>query len=220
MHPRVFRLLGRPQYVQRSSEWYEVRKLLMTASDAAGALGIPAWKGQRNVREALLAQKVSGTFTGNHMTRHGQKYEDDVRDRFSSILGVTCHDVGLLVHEKLEWLGASPDGVTSTGALIEIKCPYKRHPIPGEPPHHYIPQMQVQMEVADLDYCYFIQWMPSWLSSTGEEIFTIDVVERDRQWFADNVDELYRFWGDLMLARKAYVPPPPPSCLIDIDLYS
>jgi putative phage-type endonuclease len=220
VHPRVRALLARPQYVQRSPEWYEVRKGLMTASDAAGALGIPAWTGQRNVRENLLKQKVSGTFTGNHMTRHGQAYEDVVRDRFADILGVRCYDVGLLVHEKYPWLGASPDGVTDSGALIEIKCPYKRQPIAGHPPHHYIPQMQTQLEVANLDYCYFVQWMPDWLSPDGKEIFTIDIIERDPEWFAQHVDALHAFWKDLMAARAAYVPPPPPECLVDLDLYA
>lgn len=219
LHPRVVALLARPQYVQRSEEWYEVRKGLMTASDAAGALGIPAWHGQRNVRDGLLKQKTSGSFTGNHMTRHGQKYEDMVRDRFGDILGVECHDVGLLIHESLPWLGASPDGVTETGALIEIKCPYKRRPVPGEVPHHYMPQIQTQLEVADLDTCYFVQWMPGWLSSDGVELFTIDVVERDRHWFETNKDALHSFWHDLMDARDRYVAPPPPECMVDLELY-
>jgi len=219
VHPRALAALARPQYAQRTPEWYEVRKGLMTASDAAGALGIPAWTGQRNVRESLLTQKVSGTFTGNFMTRHGQMHEDMVRDRFAAHMGVECYDVGLLVHADLPWLGASPDGVTNTGALIEIKCPWKRTPIPGVVPHHYLPQIQVQLEVADLDVCYFVQWQPASLSATKQEIFTITTVERDRTWFKDNVDALHSFWEDLMDARRAYIPPPPPECLIDLDLY-
>lgn len=67
VHHTVPKLLARQQYEQRTPAWYEVRKGLMTASDAAGALGIPAYASQRNVRAGLLKQKVSGTFTGNHM---------------------------------------------------------------------------------------------------------------------------------------------------------
>lgn len=217
IHPKVRALLARQQYEQRTPEWYEVRKGLMTASDAAGALGIPAYKGQRNVRENLLEQKVSGTFTGNHMTRWGQQNEDAVRDRAMDSIGEVAWEVGLVVHETLPWLGASPDGVTNTGRLVEIKCPYKRVPVPNEVPHHYWPQIQVQLECTDLDECYFVQWQPAHLSPDDTERFTITVVERDRKWFADNVDALKEFWSDLMERRKTYVPPPPPTFEACVD---
>ena len=220
MHPKVPQLLARQQYEQRTPAWYEVRKGLMTASDAAGALGIPAFTGQRNVREGLLKQKVSGTFTGNHMTRWGQDNEDQVCARAMKALGEEAFEVGLVVHDSLPWLGASPDGVTNTGRLIEIKCPYKRKPVPYEVPHHYWPQIQVQLECTDLDQCYFVQWQPAHLACDGLEVFSITVVERDRRWFAENVDALKSFWEDLMELRKNYVPPPPPSCLVARGMYS
>jgi len=219
MHPQVPPLLARQQYEQRTPAWYEVRRKLMTASDAAGALGIPAFTGQKNVRESLLKQKVSGTFTGNHMTRWGQDNEDQVCERAMKALGETHFEVGLVVHSELSWLGASPDGVTNTGRLVEIKCPYKRKPVPYEVPHHYWPQIQVQLECTNLDQCYFVQWQPAHLANDGEEVFSITVVERDRQWFADNVDALKLFWEDLMELRKDYVPPPPPTCDIVGGMY-
>ena len=219
VHHAVPKLLAQPQFEQRTPAWYEVRRGLMTASDAAGALGIPAFKGQRNVRDSLLKQKVSGTFTGNHMTRHGQDSEDQVRERAMVALGEIAWEVGLVVHPELTWLGASPDGVTNTGRLIEIKSPYKRKPLPGLVPHHYIPQIQVQLECTDLDECYFCEWQPSHLAVDGQEVFSITVVERDRQWFADNVDALKSFHTDLMELRKTYVPPPPPTCSINMNLY-
>ena len=220
VHAKVPELLARQQYEQRTPAWYEVRKGLMTASDAAGALGIPAFKGQRNVRQSLLEQKVSGTFTGNHMTRWGQDNEDQVRERAMQALGEVAWEVGLVVHPTLPWLGASPDGVTNTGRLIEIKCPYKRKPLPEEVPHHYWPQIQVQLECTDLDQCYFVQWQPAHLANDGLEVFSIAVVERDRRWFEENVDALKSFWGDLMNLRKDYVPPPPPQCSIALNMYS
>ena len=242
INPKVPELLAKTQYEQRTPAWYAVRKGLMTASDAAGALGIAAYKGHRNVRESLLDQKVSGTFTGNHMTRWGCDNEDQVRERAMQAVGECAWEVGLVVHEDLPWLGASPDGITNTGRLIEIKvgagiscddslrtavahprplpqCPYKRKPIPYECPHHYWPQIQVQLECTNLDSCYFIQWQPAHLAVDGEEVFSIVVVERDRKWFAENVDELKRFWVDLMALRKVYVPPPPPTCGMNRGMY-
>jgi putative phage-type endonuclease len=223
IHPATTALLARPQYEQRTPAWYEVRRGLMTASDAAGALGIPAFTGQKRPREELLRQKVSGTFTGNFMTQWGQNNEDQVRDRAMRALGETAWDVGLVVHPDLPWLGASPDGVTNTGRLIEIKCPYRRKPDPQTVPHHYYPQIQVQLAVTGLDQCYFVQWQPAHLAVDGEEVFSIIVVERDRAWFSQHVDALHDFWEDLMERRAAYVPPPPPpppACAINVHLYS
>lgn len=153
------------------------------------------------------------------MTRWGQDNEDQVRERAMQAVGEIAWEVGLVVHPELKWLGASPDGVTNTGRLIEIKCPYKRKPIPTEVPHHYWPQIQVQLECTNLDSCYFVQWQPAHLAIDNEEVFSITVVERDRQWFKDNVDDLKSFWTDLMQLRKTYVPLPPPSCLILPSMY-
>lgn len=219
IHPVVPLLLVRPQYEQRTEAWYEVRKGLMTASDASGALGIPAFKSQRNPRQSLLEQKVSGSFTGNHMTRWGQDNEDQVRERAMQALGEVAWEVGLIIHPELEWLGASPDGVTSSGKLIEIKCPYKRVPEPQVVPHHYYPQIQVQLECTGLDSCYFIQWQPESLNG-DKEIFCITTVERDRQWFQDHVASLKQFHSDLMQKRAEYIPPPDPVCQIDPSLYA
>lgn len=53
----------------------------------------------------------------------------------------------------------------------------------------------------------------------GQEVFSIILVERDRQWFASIKDELKSFHTDLMELRKTYVPPPPPTCNVNMDLY-
>lgn len=143
VHPQVLALIDTPQFVQRTPEWYDRRKTLMTASNSAGALGIKPYDSFRgDAREECLKNLVSGTFKGNVATQHGVDHEDQVRDRFCEIMGETCLDFGLLVHPRKPWLAASPDGITLTGLMIEIKCPYKRRIVPGEVPHHYYPQVR------------------------------------------------------------------------------
>ena len=140
-HPKVVELLKCEQWEQRTPPWYERRKTLITASDCAGALGIPAFHGQRgDIRAELIKSKCHNVFKGNVFTRHGNDNEDMVRDKAMAVLGMKVLEFGLLVHPELPWLGASPDGVTTCGSLIEIKCPYKRQPIPGVIPFHYMPQ--------------------------------------------------------------------------------
>lgn len=195
----------------------------MTASNAAGALGIKPYESFRgDAREDCLKNLVSGSFKGNQATQHGVDNEDYVRDRFCVMMGETCLDFGLLVHPTKPWLAASPDGITLTGLMIEIKCPFKRRIDPGEVPEHYMPQVQTQMEVCDLDRCAFVQWQPAHLAPNGTEVFDVVIVERDRGWFQCHEPALRAFWEDLMERRASYVPPPPPpapTCLIDDFLY-
>lgn len=161
VHPQVQHLQSVPQYEQRTPEWYEVRQTLMTASNAGAALGMkPFASFEGDPRDDAIQQIVYRTFTGNIATRHGQKYEDMVRDRLCEIMGVRAREYGLIRHsdvrppgEGYEWLAASPDGITDCGMMIEIKCPYRRQIKPMYIPDIYAAQMQVQMEVCDLDRC-------------------------------------------------------------------
>ena len=225
VHPHVtfMKTIKTPE--QRSPEWYERRKSLMTASNCAAAIGIKPFESFVGCpRQACIDQIVGGTFKGNVATRHGCEYEDHIRDLFDAIMGTATEEYGLLTHDQVHengftWLGASPDGITSCGSMVEIKAPYRRKIVPGEIPHHYFPQVQVQMEVCDLDLTYFVEWQPSHLSHNGKEILNIVPIERDRAWFEMHREALYKFFCDLQIARENYVPPPPPQCLIRPNLY-
>lgn len=223
MHPRVVALLQRPQWAQRTPEWYDIRRTLLTASDVAGALDIKPFASYKgSPREDLLTKKLQNKPFGNIFTAHGQKYEDEARDMMASFLGEEVVDFGLLVHPTLPWLGASPDGVTKTGKCVEIKCPMRRQIIPGVVPHHYEPQIQVQMEVCDLDTTLFVQYRPAAMNPDKKPILDITVVERDRQWFQDNLGSMQQFFDEYKAALETYVPgppSPPPPCLIEDALY-
>jgi len=225
MHPATARLLAREQWVQRTPEWYAVRRDLLTASDAASALDIkpyPSYRG--SARAELLRKKVDDAPVNNMFVAHGQKYEDEARDWAAAALGEAVMDVGLVRHATLPWLAASPDGVTVSGKLMEIKCPLKRQIQPGCIPHHYFPQVQVQMEVCDVDSTIFVQYKPSCLSPDGKAFLDVVVVERDREWFRCNRDQLEAFWREFM-AEKAVAGTQPRRqqhgelCLIRDDLY-
>lgn len=204
LHPRTAALLGRPQYVQRTAEWFEARRDMLTASDVAAALGIkpyPSYRG--NIRQELLRKKVANKPLVSMFLTHGQRYEDDARDLMASAMGEVCYDVGLVRHPDVPWLGASPDGVTRSGKLVEIKCPLKRTIEPGVVPHHYYPQIQIQMEVADVDSTIFVQYKPPHLTPDNKPFMDIVVVERDRGWFEANKGALQSFWGEYQVARRA-----------------
>lgn len=208
MHPAVVSLLKCRQWEQRTPEWYEIRKRLLTASDVASALGVPPYASYRgDIRGDTLRKKVENKFQGNMFTAHGQKYEDEAREMFENVTGLHVLEFGLLVHPDHEWLAASPDGVTTTGWCVEIKCPLRRKIIPGHPPHHYVPQMQVQMAVTGMRGTYFIQYLPAHLNN-GVPFMDVCTVEYDDHWFTVNVPKLRDFFNDYMRLRETYVPTP------------
>jgi len=225
------RLLIRPSYAQRTPEWHAIRESLITASDAAAALEIPPYpKFNKCPREELMKKKlglVPSTFSS--IMNHGVVHEDEARQKYMDMTGEIVHEFGLLIHQEYPWLGASPDGVTESGKLVEIKCPVKRAVEPGHVPDHYMPQLQVCMEVCDLESCIFIQYKPDSLTWPQPGIFDIVEVPRDRAWFQDNKARLEAFWVEMMERKKSVEPSVPrtklpkeirsSACNIIDDLY-
>jgi hypothetical protein len=54
------------------------------------------------------------------------------------------------------FFGASPDGITDLGVMVEIKCPFRRK-ITGEVPLQYYHQIQGQLDVCGLKECDFLE---------------------------------------------------------------
>jgi len=220
LHPRVVELFARPSIAQRTPDWYAARLDMLTASDVAAALDIKPYASYGgSARAHTLKRKLDNLPCRGPALDHGVKHEDEARDLAALMLDEVVYEFGLLVHPREPWLAASPDGVTHSGKLMEIKCPLKREIVPGEVPHHYMPQLQVQMEVCDLDSTIFVQYKPAALTRGGAFLDVV-LVERDRQWFARHRDAMHEFWREYMAARPAHVPPAPPPCLVDPDMYA
>jgi len=166
---------------------------MLTASDVATALGENPYEKP----SSLILKKcgVPSEFKGNDATRHGEKYESVARDLYCEKTGEIVHELGLVQHPEIPWIGGSADGVTESGKLIEIKCPMSRK-IENKVPKHYLAQLQVLMEVLDLDDCDFIQYRPDPYE------YVVVNVPRDRQWFSDRLPKLREFWEEVLNKRN------------------
>jgi hypothetical protein len=166
---------------------------MLTASDVATALGENPYEKP----SSLILKKcgVPSTFFGNDATRHGEKYEPVARDLYCEKTGEVVHELGLVQHSEIPWLGGSADGVTESGKLIEIKCPMSRK-IEDKVPKHYLAQLQVLMEVLDLEECDFIQYRPEPLE------YQVTNIKRDRAWFAERLPILQAFWDEVLYKRE------------------
>jgi hypothetical protein len=107
----------------------------------------------------------------------------------------------LFPHPEYSWLGGSPDGITESGKLVEIKCPLKRKITP-EVPVYYMPQLQLLMEILDLDEAVFIQYKPSDITWPKPFEFVVTEVKRDREWFKTQLPIMDAFWKRVIWHRE------------------
>ena len=198
MHPTVKDLIEKHYEDQRSEAWYKLRNTMLTASDAAAAIGENPYE-----KPLDLIYKKCGLvkFTGNNATAHGIKYEDEARVKYENEYNEKVHELGLCQHKIHDWLGASPDGVTESGKLVEIKCPLRRS-ITNDVPRHYMPQLQLSMEVLGLDECDFIQYKPAEYNWPSPEEFVVINVKRDHYWFEKYLPVMDKFWKDVLFYRE------------------
>lgn len=157
---RLAQLLADPGIQQRTPEWYAARMSLITASDVAQALASAKFGNQRQFfqKKCGLPEEQSPFDADLPPLRWGVKYEPVAQAVYcASHGGVTVHEFGLLRHPTLSHLGASPDGITDMGIMLEIKCPWRRRIVEGEVPLQYYHQIQAQLEVCGLGECDYFE---------------------------------------------------------------
>jgi len=164
---------------QRSVDWYKLRKTRITASDYAKALILTelemelAEKGEFWITEKqglctscspyetptdLIKKKCGVKKDGGIFEAavyHGCKYECAATAMYEQKNNTTVIEYGCMPHPTIEFLGASPDGITIDGTMLEIKVPWKRKKITDCPKIDYWMQTQLQMACCgfqDLDF--------------------------------------------------------------------
>jgi len=154
LRKQVIYLSGLPQPVQRSEEWYLFRNDLVTASNWGSILGMNPYQ----KIDQILLEKCGDVqpFRGNDNMAWGQKYEPVACMIYEYRNQEKVIEFGCIRHPYIDYLGASPDGITEDGIMVEIKCPPKRE-ITGVIPPYYWCQVQGQLEVCDLERCDFLE---------------------------------------------------------------
>ena len=166
-----------PQPEQRTKEWFDMRKNMITASCAAQAIGENPYSNQTPDDLILDKLNLGPAFLDNKFVHHGKKYEEIATKIYENIYDIKVEEYGLVPHiakPPVPFIGASPDGIGSRytlsnkfspmiGRMLEIKCPFSRKintkgNVDGEIcPHYYYCQVQQQLECCDLEYCDFWQ---------------------------------------------------------------
>lgn len=193
--------------LQRSDEWFALRKNKLTTSTFSTALGF--WKGNRRYElwhEKVFSPDVQLEVSNKYAMNWGVLNEAAAIERYKSITGRDVSSLGFAIHseEQFDWIGASPDGLLGCfpeGGILEVKCPYnKGKPETGLPwsrmPFYYMPQVQGQMEVMNRDWVDLYCWTPN-----GSTIFRVC---RDRSYWELIHGILREFWWENVVpAREA-----------------
>lgn len=198
MDSRVAKLISIEYHAQKSDEWLKLRGNMITASDAGTVVGDNPYE---TVDDFILKKCGYGEFKGNEATKHGDTYEDEARNLYCEKSGEVVHEIGLHPHPNYNWIGGSPDGLTESGKLLEIKCPLRRS-LNGEIPKYYIAQVQLLMEILDLDETDFIQYKPSKITWPRPYQFTITNIKRDREWWNKNFPVMEDVWNKVLWHRE------------------
>ena len=166
---KVQRIQTSPQIPQRSEEWYRNYSKVLTASEFSALFTNTKRRKDLVYSKANPPQEQTSNFRLACPTQEmnaigwGIRFEPVVKQILESKEKCKIYEPGRLQHPTNIQLAASPDGLIASahhtemvGRLVEIKCPYSRT-IGGEIPLDYWIQMQIQMEVADVDECEYIE---------------------------------------------------------------
>lgn len=91
------------------------------------------------------------------------------------------------------------------GSARRPLCPFihlsnRKREITGVMPGYYYPQVQLQMEIFNLDMTHFVEYRPE--STFQAEQLVITEVPRNREWFANQLPAMYKFWCELDRKRR------------------
>jgi len=149
---------------QRTSEWYEYRHNMITASNIWKVFASESQYNSLIYEKCLpFENKNGGGYVNTESALHwGVKYEPVSVMMYELFNSTKIGDFGCIQHPVYKCIGASPDGIVvdpsseRLGHMVEIKNIVNRE-ITGIPKEEYWIQMQLQLETCDLDSCDFVE---------------------------------------------------------------
>ena len=202
---------------QRTTEWFAQRKLRITGSRVGAILDLSPWQKPADVLRAMAREYhgAESEFKGNPATDHGMANEQRAMLCFMRETGLMVELCGFF--EYGDSLGASPDGLTSDGGVLELKTPYSLRnggefkTLADQP--HYAAQVQMEMIATGRNHAYFAQY----IAPKGDplapdyvpEKMNIERVERDPLWLDNNLTKISDFYRLLLseLDNKEHLEP-------------
>jgi putative phage-type endonuclease len=173
---------------QNTPEWHRWRQQGLGASDAPVIMREAAFRTPRmlwSIKTGRMQEEVPGP-----AARRGRELERLARRSYEREMGIQMEPL-CLVHDQLEWMRASLDGLSFDGSTaLEIKCPMSQRDRAaaqeGRVPPQYYAQLQHELEVSRAEEVHY--W--SFDGSTGSLIR----VSPDREYLKRLLEAEAAFW--------------------------
>lgn len=157
--------------IQRSPEWYALRRRLFTASEV-GKFVVNTDKKSIDARQNLIDSKIGSLADGDDSPpnyedfwmKRGTRLEPESMEAFQNHTGQEVYSVGLVEHDTLP-IGCSPDGlIRGPNHGVEGKAPcgkvqiarLREKVLPAE----YVCQIHHSMIVCEAEFWDFWSWHP------------------------------------------------------------
>lgn len=200
---------------QNTGEWHSERTGKLTASRMAAAMSFlkakagkaPEESSKRyELKKEILLERLTGRIVPKFVTdamQHGIEHEPLAKEVFEQKTGILIEDVGFIEFSGgVDNFGASPDGLTSDGGLIEIKCPTEKtmleYLLKDTIPEDYKKQMCVQCLCSGRNFVHFVAYDPRLPEDINffHKIYTptkeeLDEVLNAAMRFLEEVDEMF-----------------------------
>lgn len=190
---------------QRSIDWKNKREELTSPSNYPTILGNNKYCSKNRLFHDLCGFRSNekSDYVQNVLIKHGIDNEEVALEEYKKITGEKVHHFGCVKYSEIEWrdgeiyreFGGSPDGITESGKIIEIKCPVKREINYGHVPKNYIDQIQGYMFIFDLNECDYIEY------KNGCELNIVNV-KRDKKWEKKSIPKLLEFHEDVSKTKE------------------
>ncbi|CAK1589570.1 unnamed protein product [Parnassius mnemosyne] len=102
-----------------SSEWLELRRSLLTASNFGKVIKMRPDTSCANIVKQLL-YKIN---INAAPMQHGREYEKKALQQLSTQEALDIRPCGLYIDPEIPYLGATPDGIIDEETIVEVKCP-------------------------------------------------------------------------------------------------
>lgn len=155
---------------QRTEAWLAERAGHATASrfsDVLAKIKTGEAATRRKYRIQLLTERLTGNPVQGYVNaamQWGTMTEPEARAAYEAHSGALVAEVGFIKHPRIQWCGASPDGLVDDDGMVEIKCPESTTHLEwldaGTTPSEHVPQIQGQMWVTGRKWVDFVSYDP------------------------------------------------------------
>lgn len=194
------------EQLQRTESWLKDRYGKFTASEIVKLLGVKGLgETGKNYAIEKAIQELYGDFEENYISydmQNGIDTEPLAFAKFKELKGLEFLEVDNCGFFNFEQhAGASPDGLVSDDAVLEIKCPksttFFKLVATNEIDSKYYAQMQMQMLCTDRSKAYFFNY----LVHDGTEYYHEIIVERDE----DMIEKIQQRLKEAIEIKTEYI---------------